>query len=168
MTEEMIMDIENRINVIVNRYRETTGRYKDRLKLKLIDNKGILSDPGFYVGLAILAVAFIVIAPDEIVRLIGIGLLVALPFFILITGSIERVKIWEDDNVSEADLLYLCENEFLKERILIILGDKDGIVTYNNLEENITRFTRDARGRMEAQLRNDLIQKAKDVDPTIK
>lgn len=168
MTEEMILDIENRISVIVKRFRETNGRYKDRLKFKLIANKGILSDQTFYFLWALLCVANILIARDEIVRLVFIGMLVALPFFILMMGNIERVRIWEDDNVSETDLLYLCENEFLKERILIILGGKDSIITYNNLEENITRFTKDARGRMEAQLRNDLIQKAKDVDPTIK
>lgn len=168
MNEEMIEDIENRIKMVVNRYRQTTGRDTYRLKYKFIYDGSILTNPFLITLWITITLAAIITTPNVGIKLLNIGMLLMLPILLLMTGKIKRVKVWKTDTVSEADLLYLSENEFLQERTLLILGDKEAIITYTNLDENITRLTRAARACMESQKRDKLIQKVKDVEPTIK
>lgn len=169
MNEEMVEDIQNRINTVVNRYRDTTGRDTYRIKLRYFNNIIEFTEHiiVFIALWAFAAIAAIMNTPVAGFELVGFGMLVTLAILTLVTGRFEKVKIWKDDYVSEEDLLYLCENAFLKERVGSALVDGYNL-TYTYFEENIDPYTTRARDRLKSQQRQQLIKKVNNVQPMLK
>lgn len=169
MNEEMVQDIKYRINTVVNRYRETTGRDTYRLKLRYFNNIIDFTELTiFFIALwAFTAIAAIINIPVAWVKLVGFGMLVTLAILTFLTGRFEKVKTWKKDYVSEEDLLYLCENEFLKERVGTALVDGYNL-TYTYFDKKIDPYTTYARDHLISQQRQQLIQKVNNVQPTLK
>ena len=168
MNEEMVQDIQNRINTVVNRYRDTTGRDTYRLKYRysneIVPNNDLVQMLlTFWGGIAI---AIIFAIPDAKFKLFGIGMLVMLILLLLVTGRFKKVKTWKHDDVSEEDLLYLCENSFLKEKINLDLVNGERL-TYTCFDRNIKPYTIQASDRLVNQKRQELIKRVNDLQPAL-
>ncbi|EKH8025190.1 TPA: hypothetical protein OR518_003655 [Escherichia coli] len=109
-------DVKGRIDRVIDRFRSNAGPEFYNYKLKYIDDIDL--DP-----VALLAIAMAcVFIPLKLITdgnvFYGILLMVWMPLFLILKsyarGKILKEKVWENDFVSDEDILYLCENEKLK------------------------------------------------------
>lgn len=135
MVSEHSKDVENRIDIVVNRFRTNAGPEFYTYKLKYIDN---LDNIRFFWIAYYLTLSYISINLIFTERNLLAGSLVTLYMFItpvaryFARGRILKEKSWANDYISDEDILYLCENGMLKNKLCDLL--KEGhTLTYSEL-----------------------------------
>lgn len=128
-------DVKGRIERVIDRFRSNAGPEFYTYKLKYIDDIDL--DP-ITVLIIVMACVFI---PSKLITdgnfFYGVLFIVLITLFLILKpyarGKILKEKVWENDFVSDEDILYLCENEKLK-TILIEELEAGARHTYSRLE----------------------------------
>ncbi|EJN2727545.1 hypothetical protein NPT29_004311 [Salmonella enterica] len=143
-------DVKGRIDCVINRFRSNAGPEFYTYKLKYIDDIDLDIRTILCFSVIFVFVPLTVFTDGKLsysilyIALLGLGVL-GISFA---RGKILKEKVWENDFVSDEDILYLCENEKLKP-ILIEELKAGAHHTYSSLESKqkyyIESVTKDER-----------------------